>query len=259
MRTSIVLTALLTSSFIHTPVAMSEEDGREIVEKAMRSRSAKVEKLVKQRVEITNLQGKIFKDGTFEFPTTKTVLVEWPSRVRWNLEMTTPQGKSSMVMCLNNNGGWNQIGGDMPTEISLTDADEFKMELYGRWLGTLYPLKDSSYSLTRLKDSTFNDEELAVVKASQRGRQDVILSFSKKSGHLVKIAYFAREKGVKIRKEHHYSDYKDFDGLLLPGKEIDMRQTDQENTLFKAAEWTITSRKFVDKLDSDLFEPPVKK
>jgi hypothetical protein len=154
--------------------------------------------------------------------------------------------------------GWKQELPDPAADMTLFEMEYAKIEMYGRWLATLYPLKDKAFTFVTLKDARVADEDVSVVKATMRLRPDVYLSFSKKTGQLVKVAYKARLSGLEKRVEHIFSDFKAFDGLTLPTKMIDTEQIGTQ-PLTKLAEWTFTGYQFVDKLPADTFVMPEKK
>ena len=91
-----------------------------------------------------------------------------------------------------------------------------------------------------------------------RFRPEVFLSFSKKNGNLLRIAYKARELAVEMRKEHLFSEFKTFGGLLLPTKLVDMKEHGNLGK-YKAAEWTVKDYKFPGKLPEEDFAKPEKK
>jgi hypothetical protein len=260
MRYASEFPALIALCLIASP-SQADETAREIIERGMKARCEKIETLEKQRCEIITMQGKIYQadqNEVKELPATGDMQMDWPSSWRWNRDMTIKGGKMRLVLTVQNDKGWMEQSPQSAVEMNVIQLDDCKMEIYGRWLATLYPLKDKAFTFMALKNSRVGDEDVSVVKVMMRLRPDVYLSFSKKSGHLVKVAYRAREAGVELRKEHVFSDYKPFDGLLLPTKMIDMMQYgDQRAT--KSAEWTITGYKFVEKLSADTFAFPQKK
>jgi hypothetical protein len=153
-------------------------------------------------------------------------------------------------MSLNGNRGW-RASTDIPfQEHNLTQVDEFQAEAHGKWLATLHPLIGNNYTLTKLLDSRVEGQDTQVVKASARFRPEVLLFFSKTSGLLVKVSYKTTESGVAARKEHIYGDYKKFDGLLLPGKVVDIVNGN------RVAEYKIKEYKFLDKQPAGTFEKP---
>ena len=225
----------------------------------MKARCEKIELLDKQRREIIAMEGKLVFENQEERNATAEIKADWPSAFRWEAEFVHPEtkGKVRTTLSVQVDQGWMQLASAPSSDLGLPKVEEVKIEIYGHWLMTLYPLKDKTFTLTMLKDNKVGDEDVAVVKASLRFRPDVYLSFSKKSGHLLKVAYKAREEGIELRKEHLLSDYKEFDGIKLPTRLIDNWQIGAQPAV-KKAEWTITGYKFVDSFPAETFEKPKK-
>ena len=250
MRQAAAFLLLLTPGLLHA------DEARDIVERGMKARSANAETLDKQRCQIVSQVGKIVDTSGAELESTSEIKSNWPWLQRWETEMQMPdgKGKTRAVLTFQQDKAWMQNSMQPPVDMDLVFTDDFRTEIYGRWLGTLYPLKDKAFALTLMKDGRVGEQEVSVVKASLRLRPDVFLSFSKKDGHLLKVAYRASESGTEVRKEHLYSDYRDFDGLMLPKKQVDMKQVGNRPAA-RSAEWTNTY-KFVDKFPPTTFEKP---
>jgi hypothetical protein len=239
--------------------APADDAAREIIERAMKARSEKTDLLEKQRCGIIAMQGKMYmadQKGATELPATGEMQMEWPSSFRWNREILMDGAKKQLpTLCVRADAGWLEGPNHSVTEMSFIQLEETKMEMYGRWLTTLYPLKDKAFNFKLLKESRVGDEDVEVVKVMAKLRPDVYMYFSKKNAQLLKAAYKAREQGAEVRKEHLFSDYKTFDGLLLPAKMIDTMQFGDQSPS-KSAEWTVTGYKFVEKLGDDVFTMP---
>ena len=234
------------------------DEPRDVIDRGIKARAAKPELLDKQKICVMTMLGKMLNTEKGEVAATFEIVAEWPSHCRYSVEMMAPDGTRRAQLGLQIDKGWVRAPGQPTMDMNSDQVDEFKMEVYGRWLTTLYPLKDRGFTLTLMKDSRVDGDEVSVVKATLRFRPDVLLSFSKKSGHLLKASYKARESGVEMRKEHLFSDFKEFDGLTLPSKLIDMKQVGNLPAT-KDAEWTISSYKFPDKLGAESFSKPEKK
>jgi hypothetical protein len=232
--------------------AAAQGTARDVVERAIKARCPKGD-LLKQRAEVFTMEGTVAGPDGAEMASTREIQVEWPTQYRMSYEIDTPDGKKRATLALSIDRAWQQPGGMPPTEMTLSQVDEFKSEVHGYWMGTLYPLRDKAVALTLLPNARVDDEPVGVVKASVRFRPDVYLSFGKKSGQLLKLSFRAREAGVEIRKEQLYADFKEFDGLVLPAKVTDL------NNGKKAAEWTLKTMKFVEKLGPNPFEKDEKK
>jgi len=249
---AIVLSALMLTGFIRA------DEGRDIVERAMKARSDNTDLLDKQKCQAVVMVGKIVHGNNLESDATFELKSAWPWQQHWQHELDLPTGKSRSTMGFNIDRAWTQRLTLPAEDMDLSGIDEFRTEIYGRWLATLYPLKDKAFTFAMLKDGRVGDEDVSVVRVTLRLRPDIIMSFSKKTGHLLKVAYRASEGGAEVRKEHHFSDYRDFDGLKLPTRLVDYKQPVNAPPA-KAAEWKISSYKFLDKLPADTFEKPEKK
>jgi hypothetical protein len=232
-------------------------DPRAVVDLALKARCANPEDFDKQKTQKTILEGKLYIAEQSGVSARLEIQFDGLSRVRWDSEYAFPDGKRVWAMTLIGNSGWRLINGEMQ-DLSFVEAEEFKMELYGRYFATLIPLKDKSITLTLLPDAQAGGEAASVVKATARFRPDVLLYFSNKTNHLLKISYKAREKGSELRKEHILSDYKSIQGLMLPTTFVDMLQP-EGGSITKAAEYTIKEYQFLPKLSDDIFDKPVPK
>ncbi|MCE9532454.1 MAG: hypothetical protein K8T89_15240 [Planctomycetes bacterium] len=248
------IVGILAVVLLGTPLH-GEDAARDVIERAFKARAEKPELLEKQRLQIIQSEGKIIDQNQNEIASLCEMHMEWPKNFRWNIDMAMPDGKRRVQMGMQLDKGWRAISGFPSEDLGLGDTEEFKMEIHGRWLASLYPLKGNNVTLSLMRDNFVGDDEVSVVKAVMRFCPEVYLSFSKKTGHLLKVAYRAREQGVDVRKEHLFSEYKLFDGLMLPTKLIDMKQVGARPNA-KAAEWKITSYKFVEKFGADAFAMP---
>lgn len=243
-----------TILFFMLNAAVAQDDAKAIIERAIKARAPKEEALKKQAIMVMKLEGKVYP----ELPALREHLAEWPNNFRFNIEYEANEGKKALSMAIHGDQGWYRMLGGAPADLTFSTSDSFREEIYGRWLATLYPLRDPGYKLTLLKDSKVGDEETTVVKASRDRKQDVNLHFSKKTGHLLKIAYSTRENDKACRKEHVFAEFKEFDGLVLPTKLVDYVQEGiQPNK--KMGDWIITSYQFPEKLPAGTFEKPGKK
>jgi hypothetical protein len=244
MRTTIAVIAASLGILTAMPVRAATPD--EIIDRAIAAQAAKPEDLAKRRVERILLETKSFSGG--DVLVTREVIVDGPDRLRYNNIFANPQSEQRIILVLNRNRVW-RASNDIPyQEQSLSSVDEFRAEAHGRWVGTLIPLKDKSYTLTALLDSRFEGEDVHVLKVSKRFRPDVLLFFSKKSGLLVRVSYKTTENGVPVRKEHVFSEYRKFDGLTLPGRMVDYVSGN------KMADYKVKEYKFLDKQPEGIFE-----
>jgi hypothetical protein len=184
--------------------------------------------------------------GGKEVPFTSEVVHSLPERIR--LEVLLDK-KFPFVSVVDGDKGWQRAGG-MTFELSGPRVKEIREEAYVWWLATLAPLKQDVFQLAPVPDDRVDGQPAAGVKVSCRGHADTRLYFDKRSGLLVKIARRVPEAGVPVDKEYLYSDYKEFDGVKLPAKEV-MTLNGK-----KGAERTVSAYKFLSRPDKNAFAKP---
>jgi hypothetical protein len=128
--------------------------------------------------------------------------------------------KIRIVQVLNGDRGWKLSAGGGAIEMDRASLTWTQEEAYVWWLATLAPLLKDGFELDVLPATKVNGRPASGVKVTARDRPDVSLYFDTESGLLVKIARRAKEAGVPVDKEYSYSDYKDVDGVKVPGKEV---------------------------------------
>lgn len=155
-------------------------------------------------------------------PFKSEMTVQLPERFRWDFTVGEGDQKLHVLFVVNGDRGW-QSGGGAVTDIGKERLAEMREEAYVQWLTTLVPLKrDSGFELAPLAESKVDGQPAASVNAGRKGHADVKLYFDKKSGLLVKMERKAQEAGLTIDKEYLFSDHKNFDGVLLPVKTVEL-------------------------------------
>jgi hypothetical protein len=149
-----------------------------------------------------------------EMPLTEELTVSLPDRMRLSSEIDKT---ARIVIVLNGDKAWQSTGGPA-SEIAALRLKEVTDEASVLWLATLTPLKKDSFTLKPLPEKKVNDKPAIGISVSAKGRPDVKMYFDKGSHLLVKIEREAQQGGVKVDKEYLYDDYKDVDGVKLPGR-----------------------------------------
>lgn len=183
-----------------------------VVEQAIKAHGG-ADALNKAQTRSRNGRGELTISGNIAFKAEE--IVSLPERCRTVLEAAGIR----RVIVLNGDKGWMLTGGTTQ-EMNKEMLAELREEPYVWWLMTLTPLQKEGFELTPLPDVKVNGEDASVIKVSHRGHADVRMFFDKKTGLLVKIARRAKEAGIPLDKEYSYSDYRDYDGVKLPTKEV---------------------------------------
>lgn len=212
MRT---IVAIVLGMGVLTPAARGAGDREKalaVVEQAIKAHGG-ADALNKAQTRSRNGRGELTLSGNIAFKAEE--IVSLPERCRTVLEATGIR----RVIVLNGAKGWMLTGGTTQ-ELNKELLAELREEPYVWWLMTLTPLQKDDFELTPLPDAKVNGDDASVIKVSHRGHVDVRMFFDKKTGLLVKIARRAKEAGIPLDKEYSYSDYKEYDGVKLPTKEI---------------------------------------
>jgi hypothetical protein len=179
--------------------------------------------------------------GTFtssgkDVPFAEELLWQLPQHFRLTTEVGSGQARGRVVVVVGPDKGWQSTGG-MVAELGKDRVEELHEEAYVLWLATLAPLRDDGFELTPLPETRQNGRALAGVKVASKGHADARLFFDKESGLLVKIERRAREAGQTVDKEYAFGGHKEFDGVKLPTRVVEMhnggRFVDLTNVSYK--------------------------
>src|SRR5581483_6217731 len=125
------------------------------------------------------------------------------------------------LLVLNGDKGWvkaqDQVQ-DLPKNIAPFVLDL----LYALRSPTLLPqLKDKAFQLAPLGEIKVDDKPAVGVRVTHKDRKELRLWFDKASGLPVKAEVSVTDpQGKSVSAETAYSDFKDFDGVKLPGKVV---------------------------------------
>jgi hypothetical protein len=243
MRISLGI-VLATAMIVPASLEAADRDqALAVIEHAIKAHGG-AEALNRAQTRSRSGQGVLTLSGDVPFTTEETVRL--PDCCRMVLET----GRSRVVLVLNGDKGWTLPPGGAAQAMSKDQFADRREEIYVWWLMTLTPLRKDGFELTPLPDAKVNGQEAAVIKVSSKGHSDVSLFFDKKNALLIKIARRAKEAGVPLDKEYHYSDHRDFDGARLPGKEIITLNGK------KLSEVKFAGYKMVPRLDDSTFDKP---
>jgi hypothetical protein len=241
--------SLILAGVVACPAEAADRDAAlNIINKAIKAHGGE-DALAKAKLATRTGEGQmtIVKD---EVPFTDTITLSLPDRFKLALDVGKGQNKYKVALVLNGNKGWQATGG-MVVELSAGRVAELREEAYRLWIMTLLPLKkETGFTLDTLPEIKVEGAVVAGVKISMRGHEDAKLYFSKKTGLLVKMERKTKELGLNVDKEYLFSSYKDYDGLKLPSKLVEM--TNER----KSIEIKVKSYKFPKKIDDSEFGKP---
>ncbi len=187
-----------------------------IVEQAIKAQGG-ADALDRARTLSRNGTGTMSLSGS-TVPFTEETILALPDRARITVDLTKGQ---RVTLVVNGDKAWRAVGGAV-LELGKDGVEEAREEVYVLWLATLTPLLKSTYTLSRLPDSSVDGAPVLGVKVSAAGHEDAKLYFDKKTGLLTKIERRAREAGQALNKAYVYGDYKDVDGVKLPSRESEL-------------------------------------
>jgi len=220
------------------------DDALAIIDQAIQAQGG-ADALAKARTAVRGGEGLIYPPGDKPQKFTDELTLDLPDRWR---ESLTIEKQVRFTMAVAGDKSWQATGGTV-SDIGAERLREIREEIYVLWLETLTPLKEG-FDLAPLPETKVNDRPAVGVKASSKGHPDVSLYFDKDTHLLAKVARTTKMAGLTVNKEYLFSDYKEFDGVKLPSKEV---------TLINGRKWTdmtINSYKFPKQLAKDMFSRP---
>jgi hypothetical protein len=125
-----------------------------------------------------------------------------------------------VVVVQNDDGVWRSIAG-VTTEVKGKELEEMLDGGYrSRKVRFLLPiLKEPGYELSLLPDAEVSDRPASGIRVKNKGHRDVDLYFDKENGRLVKTeSRILGPDKKQIVLEQVFSNYRDFDGVLLASK-----------------------------------------
>ena len=239
-KTFAVAVALLALS---PPCRADEKQAKATLERAVKAHGgaaalAKAARRLRTDVGTLSVQGK-------DVPLVRKVTLDLPDRRR--LEIQLDKAVESTQILDGDRAYSNDRG--VTTTLSKQRLDELREEAYVDWLCTLAPLQ-KDFTLSSLDKAEVAGEAAVGLEAAHKGRPNVRLYFSEKTGLLLKVSWRGTSAGKDVDKERTYSGHKDFDGVKL--------HTREATTLDgkKLSEVTISDVSFPAKLDAKTFARP---
>jgi len=222
--------------------AADPADARAIIDRAIKAAGGEA-KMEKFKAQTWKEKGTFHGEGK-PLPYTSVCAMQFPDQFRMEIV-------GFFTMVVNGDKGWTKEKGKT-AEMNQAQLANQKDSMYGGWVASLQPLKDKAYTLSSLGESKIG-KPVVGVKVAHKGHSDVFLYFDKGTGLLFKMEQTVRPddpKGKPMKQEMFASDYKDVEGVKVPGK-IVLRQ---DGKPFVEAE--TFDLKPVGKLDNKMFEKP---
>ena len=246
MRT--ILATVLTCGFLFAAMsptlAGEREDALAIIDQAVKAHGG-ADALAKVRTAVHAGQGTIFQ-GEMKIPFTDEVTLNLPNQWRDTVEIDK---KGRFAIAVNGDKGWQSASGTV-AEIGPDRFKELREEMYVLGLETLTPLQKAGYNLTPLPEIKIAGQPAVGVKVSSKGHADAKLYFDGRTHLLVKIERDALEAGLKLDKQYLFGEFKDFDGVKLPTRQMELLEGKP------VMELTSASYKFPSKPDQAAFTKP---
>jgi hypothetical protein len=250
MRRLIVPLALICCTAVLTGAARAEDEARVIVEKAVKAHGGaeKVAKLKKAALRSKG-KGKVQVAGGIDI--TMEICAQ-DGKARQVIEGEVANNKFTQVVLFDGKKFQIFING---MEIKLGDKktdDEIREKVYAEKLTGLVFLGDKSIKLSPLGEVKVKDRPALGVRVSSEGHRDVNLFFDKEKGLLVKseTRTIDLQSGEEKSEEKILSDYKEFDGFLIPTR-VTVLQDGKEHVTLEIEEAKVT-----DSFDADTFTKP---
>jgi hypothetical protein len=231
-----------------TAGSAAAQDAKDIIAKAIRAHAGSEAQLAQRKVCVSRSRGVLALFGG-DTPTVRECSCVLPERVKWTGEFLPPGNKVPFTITLNGLRGWRMVFGDAK-DMTPAEYDAVQDEAQFLWVCTLIPLNERSYTLTTLPEIKVTNRPAVGVKVESKGRGTVQLYFDKGTSLLVKGTFLSREAGVEMQKESFFSEYKDFNGLKQPTRQITLTNGK------KTEDWTYESYRFPARIEEREFTKP---
>lgn len=203
--------------------------------------------LERARVVVRTSSGTITVNA-MDTPFTSELTTDLPDRYRLSVQLG-PQ-KTALLTVINGKKGWH-VNGGMTLEMSPDGVAEAREEGYVLHASSLVPLRnDKGCTLKVMPEEKHQGKAVTVVKASVKGRDDILFSFDKETNLLMKMSRKTAFGGLTADKEYVFDNYKEFNGAKLPTRMQELLNGR------KYMDSTIGSYRFLQKADDRDFAKP---
>jgi hypothetical protein len=217
MRNVFLAAALAGAILPCTVHAGDRAEAVEILDKAIKAHGG-VDAL-NRAINFSRTASGVVVNGDRETPFTDESIMALPDRGRMIVDL---EKRYRIVTVVNGAKAWLSAGGGPAEEIGKDRVDELSEELYVLYVGTLTPLLKDGYTLQSLAESRVEERPALGIKVSCKGRPDVGLYFDKETNLLVKIDRKAKQAGIAVDKAYLFTAHKDFDGVKLPTRQMEV-------------------------------------
>jgi hypothetical protein len=193
-------------------------------------------------------KGALFLFGE-ESPFTVDTTMHLPDRLRDTVESERSGQKNRLTIVLNGDKGWRVLGANR-MEMDKSAVADLREELYVVWLVLSLPLKDRAFTLAAPAPANVLGKPATSLKVTAANRPEATLFFDKESGLLIKVERPAKQAGLAFKKEYFLADHKDFDGVKLPTRWLEVVNGN------KATDLTVSAYDFPSRIDESLLEKP---
>ncbi|MEK7676919.1 MAG: hypothetical protein AAB676_13885 [Verrucomicrobiota bacterium] len=204
------------------------------------------EKLAKFRTCQTKSEGKLFVSGK-EIPYKLQSFCQFPKRYREEIQMEVDGKTVTRVLGVDGESIWRSVNGTRQ-KIDKSTIEAVRDTLFSIEVGDLTTLLGGKYALSRGENAVVRGRPTVGVKISSQGNPDVHLDFDKETGLCVQSKQRSLADSRLVREE--FSDFRDFDGVLIPTRIRQFRDDTVE------AEVEVTDSSSSSSFDLSLFRKP---
>jgi len=244
--------AALAAGLMFGPAARAaaQEDPRAVIARAVQAYGG-ADRLARLRCLRVTTRGTVRLAGA-EAPFAAETTVQLPGRMR-NVLHADLKGQAHTVTQVLDGARVAVFVDDRAQPVKDVVAAELRELLYAEQVHTLAPLlRDPAYQLTPAGEDPVAGRPAVAVRVVSAGHKDVVLSFDRATGLLVKAERRTLDPETlrEVAQEEYYSDYRDSDGLPRPRKVVVYKDGK------KFMDGEVVTIQYLDKVDESTFAPP---
>jgi len=228
--------------------ASAQTEPTAVVKKAIEAHGG-ADALKKNPAGTYKLKGDMSVFGT-DLGFTGDITYELPDKYRMTLDAELAGQKIAVVTVANGKKVKNTVNGQA-AKIGDAERAEIAQAAKMQEVSLLTPLLDPKYTLKAEPDAKVGDDEVAVLLVTAEGFKPTKLSFSKKTGYLVKTERKGLAPGMgeskEVVEETILTDFKKVDGVMIPMKMLVNHDGKKFMTM------TVVEAKLMDKVDAKTF------